>query len=46
MLEGSRYLVVIGVLSSLAASLAVLLWGLGKTGVVILGLVQTGGTDP
>lgn len=45
-LEGSRYLVVIGVLSSLAASLAVFLWGLVKTGVVILGLVQTGGADP
>ena len=46
MLESSRYLVLLGVLSSLAASLAAFLWGMGKTGVVILGLVQTGGKDP
>ena len=46
MLEGSRYLVLLGVVSSLVASLAVFLWGLGKTGVVVLGLLRTGGTDP
>ena len=45
-LEGSRYLVLVGVLSSLAASLVTFLWGLWKTGVVILTLVQTGGQDP
>ena len=46
MLESSRYLVVLGVLSSLAASLAVFLWGMAKTGAVVLGLLRTGGTDP
>ena len=43
MVEGSRYLVVIGVISSLIASLAVFVWGLVKTGVVVLGLLRTGG---
>ena len=46
MLERSRYLVVIGVVSSLVASLAVFVWGLVKTGAVVLGLLRTGGTDP
>ncbi len=46
MVEGSRYLVVIGVISSLIASLAVFVWGLVKTGVVVLGLLRTGGADP
>ena len=45
-LESSRYLVVIGVVSSLVASLAVFVWGLVKTGAVVLGLLRTGGTDP
>jgi len=46
MLEGSRYLVLLGVFSSLVASLAAFLWGVGKTGGVILGLVRSGGQDP
>ena len=46
MVEGSRYLVVIGVISSLIASLTVFVWGLVKTGVVVLGLLRTGGADP
>ena len=46
MLESSRYLVVIGVISSLVASLAVFLWGMAKTGAVVLGLLRTGGADP
>ena len=46
MLEGSRYLVLLGVISSLVASLAVFLWGMAKTGAVVLGLLRTGGTDP
>jgi len=46
MLESSRYLVLLGVFSSLAASLAVFLWGMGKTGVVVLGLLHAGGQDP
>ena len=45
-LEGSRYLVLVGVVSSLAASLAVFLWGFCKTGAVLLELVRTGGADP
>ena len=45
-LEGSRYLVLIGVISSLAASAAAFLWGLLKTGLVIANLVRTGGHDP
>lgn len=45
-LESSRYLVVLGVLSSLAASLTVFLWGAWKTGAVIVTLLQSGGKDP
>lgn len=45
-LEGSRYLVLVGVVSSLAASAAVFLWGLAKTAGVVVGLVQSGGKDP
>ncbi len=45
-LESSRYLVVLGVLSSLAASLTVFLWGAWKTGAVIVSLLQSGGKDP
>ena len=45
-LESSRYLVVLGVLSSLAASLTVFLWGVWKTGAVIVTLLQSGGKDP
>ena len=45
-LESSRYLVLLGVLSSLAASLTVFLWGVWKTGAVIVTLLQSGGKDP
>lgn len=45
-LESSRYLVIIGVLSSLVASLATFLWGLWKTGAVLANLVTTRGQDP
>jgi uncharacterized membrane protein YqhA len=45
-LEGSRYLVLVGVISSLAASLATFLWGLWKTVVVITSLATTGGQEP
>lgn len=45
-LEGSRYLVLVGVISCLAASMATFLWGLWKTGSVIMNLVSTGGQDP
>jgi len=45
-LEGSRYAVLLGVVSALAASLATFLWGLWKTISVITNLVTTGGNDP
>jgi uncharacterized membrane protein YqhA len=45
-LEGSRYLVLVGVVASLAASLATFLWGLWKTGYVILNLLASRGQDP
>ncbi len=45
-LEGSRYLVLLGVFSSLAAALATFLWGLAKTVAVITDLVRTRGSDP
>ena len=45
-LEGSRYMVLLGVLSTLVASLATFLWGLWKTAVVITDLVRSGGKDP
>ncbi len=45
-LEGSRYAVLLGVVSALAASLATFLWGLWKTISVITNLVTTGGDDP
>ena len=45
-LEGSRYMVLVGVLSSLAAGLAAFLWGFWKTVHVILELVVSGGQNP
>ncbi len=44
-LEGSRYLVLLGVISSLAAAFTTFLWGTWKTGQVITNLVATGGKD-
>lgn len=45
-LEGSRHLVLLAVVSSLVAALAVFLWGLVKTAAVVVSLVRTGGADP
>ena len=45
-LEGSRYMVLVGVVSSLAASLAAFMWGFLKTLHVIMELVATGGQNP
>lgn len=45
-LESGRYVVLLGVVASLAASLATFLWGLWKTVLVITKLVQSGGEDP
>lgn len=45
-LEGSRYFVLLGVISSLLASLATFAWGLWKTAMVITNLAVTGGKDP
>ena len=42
-LEKSRYLVVLAVLSRLVASAAAFLWGVYKTAVVLIELVRTGG---
>jgi len=45
-LESSRYLVLLGVFSSLLASAAAFLWGTYKTVVTIVALVQSRGGDP
>lgn len=46
MLESGRYMALLGVVSTLAASLTVFLWGTWKTGAVILSLLGTGGKEP
>ena len=42
-LEKSRYLVLLAVFSSLIASAAAFVWGVYKTGVVLVELITTGG---
>jgi uncharacterized membrane protein YqhA len=44
-LERSRYLVLLAVLSSLVASAAAFLWGVYKTALVLIELVRTGGKE-
>jgi uncharacterized membrane protein YqhA len=46
LLEKSKYLGVIGVISLLLASVAAFLWGAVKTVAAILGIVGSYGTDP
>jgi uncharacterized membrane protein YqhA len=46
LVEQSRYLVVLAVLASLAATLAAFLWGTWKTGLVLWWLVQGGQGGP
>jgi uncharacterized membrane protein YqhA len=45
-LEGSRYLVLVGVVSSLIASFATFLWGAWKTAYLIKSLLGGAGQDP
>jgi len=45
-LEGSRYLALLGVFSTLAASAAAFLWGTFKTFETIILLIQSKGGDP
>ncbi|MBI5214099.1 MAG: YqhA family protein [Nitrospirae bacterium] len=45
-LEKSRNLILIAVVSSLAASIAAFLWGAAKTATIILNLVVSYGKDP
>lgn len=44
-LEKSRYLILLAVIPSLVASAATFLWGVYKTGVVLVDLISTGGKD-
>lgn len=46
LLESSRYLVVLGVVSSLAASAGAFLWGTWKTGLLLWNIVASGGDMP
>ena len=46
LLESSRYLVVLAVLSSLAASAVAFLWGTWKTGIILWNLAVTAGASP
>ena len=46
LLESSRYLVVLGVISSLAASAGAFLWGTWKTGLLLWTLAFSGGDLP
>lgn len=46
LLESSRYLVVLAVVSSLAAAAVAFLWGVWKTGSILWNLATTGGTSP
>ncbi len=45
-LESSRYLVVLGVVSSLVASAGAFLWGTWKTGLLLWSLAISGGDQP
>jgi uncharacterized membrane protein YqhA len=45
LLEGSRYLVVIGVIASLVASAAAFIWGAYKTAALLVAIVQSGGKE-
>lgn len=46
LLESSRYLVMFGVVSSLAASTGAFLWGTWKTGLLLWAIVASGGDLP
>ncbi|MBP1627624.1 MAG: putative rane protein YqhA [Holophagaceae bacterium] len=46
LLESSRYLVVFGVVSTLAASAGAFLWGTWKTGLLLWNLALSGGDQP
>lgn len=46
LLESSRYLVVLGVVSSLAASAGAFLWGTWKTGLLLWNIAISGGDLP
>lgn len=45
-LQRGRYLVLLAVVATFAASAAAFLWGVWKTALTLLDLVRTGGKDP